>query len=184
MVEIVLEPDDVESARDLASRRLHEPRRRLSPDRPTARNPAAQLRGSIGEIAAARWLVSEGLDVRRGFDDDARDISDLVVAGVPVEVMTAQVAHRERTGFCVPPNKLWAARQRRAWGYIFVGTGAEDVPTAVLIQGGCAIEDVDLDPVKATYVNSPRYSVDNFVVREAALLTPDRVIACIRAAAR
>lgn len=180
MVRVVLSDEDMELADRLAFARLHEASRRQSPDRPTARNPKAQFRGAAGEIACRKWLEGEGFILEGGFLEDRASDADLVVSGVSIEVMTAQVAHRAITGFCVPPNKLAAARRRNAWGYLFAGTGGEDRPNVVEIQGGVRSHDVDLDPARETRVSERSPSVLNFVVRPESLLLPGDVVVALR----
>jgi hypothetical protein len=163
---------DREQAEALADARLGDSARRLSPDRLTARNRAAQLRCAYGEIGAAKWLRDQGFQVETGFVDDHVHKCDLSVAGVGCEVMTAQIAHRQITGFCVPPNKLGAARHRGAWGYIFVGTGSETPPLRVCIQGAVVLGKVNADPPRLTRVSAHSVPVLNHVIRPTDLLSP------------
>lgn len=170
---VELTDEELQHAESLAEARLHEPSRRRSPDRPTARNIESQRRGAVGEIAAARLLREQGFEVVAGFERDAEDECDLKANGLGLEVMTARIAHRHKTGFCVPPNKLWAAQRRRAIGYIFMGTGPESHPRVVEAQRGVLLEHVDLDPVQSTFVNNPNSPVDNYVVRPENLIPPE-----------
>lgn len=124
----------LEKAKHLAAARMNEPSRRLSPDRPSARNLASQIRGAVGELIVAEWLRSHNFELSEGFIDDKIHKSDIVVNGLSIEVMTAKIEDRIKTGFCVPPNKLNAARRRGAWGYIFVGTNSDSPPQKVLLQ--------------------------------------------------
>lgn len=155
---------DVETARKLAVARLNEVQRHQSVHRPTARNSSAQFRGAAGEIAARRWLRSCGFVIESGFEKDLPADSDLTVGQTRVEIMTAQIAHREVTGFCVPPSKLKAARRRGAVGYLFVGTGPEQEPRRFLMQGFCRIESVDRVTAVHTRVSERSPSVLNHVV--------------------
>lgn len=167
-------------ARTIAEARLHDAARRLSPDRPTARNLDSQMRGALGEIVAETWLQSVSRDVKSGFEVDRIAETDLTVDKVGVEVMTAKVADRVRTGFCVPPNKLAAARSRRAWGYLFVGSDDLAPPRRMWVQGAVRIQEVDTARARETYVNNPRFSVLNFVIEEHYLLTPEQFLDDIR----
>ena len=72
---------DIQNARRLAVARLEEVQRQQSPHRPTARNPVAQYRGAAGELAARKWILSSGLSVESGFEDDRPEDSDLSVHG-------------------------------------------------------------------------------------------------------
>lgn len=177
---IRLNDDEIEVAERIAAARMTDDTRRRSPDRPTARNPAAQRRGAVGEVAAARFLRGAGFEVQKGYELDEETESDLTVNGNRLEVMTAQILHRERTGFCVPPNKLWAARRRGAIGYLFVGTGPEEYPSEVEIQAAAMVDDIDADPARMTYVSNPNYAVENFVVRPELLLDPEDLIEQLR----
>ncbi len=174
MVTIRLNDSEMEQARGLAHARATEAERRRSPDRPTSANAPAQLRGAVGEAAAAKWAEGEGYAVERGFEAD-EDEPDLRISGVGFEVMTAQVRHREVTGFCVPPNKLWAHKQRGVRGYVFVGTGSEQAPQEVEIQALCRIEDVDVEPARPTSVRPGGKPVDNYVIPDDRLLAPDQL---------
>jgi len=178
---MIVEIDDAEAKRaeGIATSRLEEQSRWHSRHRPTSRNLTSQLRGAIGEIAAVKWLRSEGLTVEAGFENDERDDSDLTVDGLRIEIMTAQIRHREITGFCVPPNKLWAARKRGAIGYLFIGTDGSPQPREALIQSGVKIDDVDADPPRETFIN-PKFPVVNFVIRESDLLSPGALVEMIR----
>lgn len=175
VVEVTISEFELAEAKELARARLEESSRRRSPDRPTARNTPAQIRGAVGEIAAARWLQDEGCEVDRGFEADA-DEPDIRANGAGLEVMTAQISHREVTGFCVPPNKLWAARQRRAAGYLFVGTDDSAEPTTVWVQAFARVDDVDLDEPRHTSVRPGSFSVLNHVVRPELLMTPAELV--------
>lgn len=170
-VEVAISEHDLAQAKELARARLEESNRRRSPDRQTARNTPAQIRGAVGEIAVARWLHDEGFAVECGFETDGDD-PDIRANGVGLEVMTAQIEHREITGYCVPPNKLWAARQRRVVGYLFVGTDASDEPATVWIQAFCSIDDVDADEPRHTSVRPGSPSVLNHVIRSEHLHSP------------
>lgn len=154
---------DRASAERMADARMVEAARRQSPDRPSARNLPAQYRGALGELVAARWFTSLGFEVRHGFASDAWQRPDLTVNDVGVEVMTAQLHHRAATGFCVPPNKLWAARQREAAGYLFVGLDPGDAGV-VWLQGWVRERDVDTDEPRLTSVRPEGHSVLNYVV--------------------
>ena len=164
----------------LAEARLNEPGRRLSPDRKSARNLQSQIRGALGELVATMWLESHGFGHERGFETDSISASDLTVNGVSIEVMTAKIGDRTKTGFCVPPNKLAAARSRGAWGYLFIGTDDLAPPERLLVQGAVRIEDVDSQPPRMTFVNNPAYSVLNHVVEEQLLLQPARLVEVLR----
>lgn len=109
-----------------------------------------------------------------GFETD-RDDPDLLVDGVGLEVMTAQVEHRKVTGFCVPPNKLWAHQQRGVRGYVFVGTGPEKEPRQVVIQAICRIESVDVEPARPTKTWSGGTPVENYVVPDELLMPPEEI---------
>lgn len=179
-MEISLSDEEVKFAETMAQARLTEQGRRQSPDRPTSRNPNAQRRGAVGEIAAASFLEKSGCTVVTGYEEDRVGDSDLTVDGIRVEVMTAQRAHREKTGFCVPPNKLWAARQRGAIGYLFVGTGPETSPRKAVIQGGVILQNVDADPARETFVSRPENAVNNHVIREEHLLSAEEFVDYLR----
>ncbi len=177
-VQIYLTSAFLAEARHLAEERLTNPARQGSPHRPSARNPLAQLRGAAGELAVRQWAEDNGWRVVRGYEDD-EDRPDIVVAGTSFEIMTARIDHREVTGFCVPPNKLRTARRRGVWGYLFVGTDASSVPSALLLQGACALAHVDADAARETWVGtSPR--VLNHVVRPEHLVGMDEVAAMLR----
>ena len=164
----------------LAEARLNDPGRRLSPDRKSARNMQSQIRGALGELVATMWLESCGFEHDRGFENDSMAASDLTVNGVSIEVMTAKIGDRLKTGFCVPPNKLAAARSRGAWGYLFIGTDDLAPPRRLLVQGAVRIDDVDSMPPRMTYVNNPAYSVLNHVVEDHLLLKPERLVEALR----
>jgi len=170
---------DVETARQLALARLTEVQRQQSVHRPTARNVKAQYRGAAGELAARNWLRSRGLSVDSGFEDDRPQDSDLTVGGHRIEVMTAQIAHRRVTGFCVPPGKFRAAQRRGAIGYLFIGTGPEDEPRRFLVQGFCQLSRVALaDPVP-TRVSERSPAVTNHVVAPENIDHPELLLAAL-----
>ena len=160
----------------LANARLTEDGRRLSPDRPSARNLDSQIRGAVGELVVAEWLRSHKFSPAEGFLDDEMHDSDLIIKGISIEVMTAKIDDRIKTGFCVPPNKLSAARRRGAWGYIFVGTNSDSPPRKVLLQSVAELVYVDSMPPRHTYVNNPHYSVLNYVVEPRNLKSPSELI--------
>lgn len=166
----------------LAEARLTEPGRRLSPDRPTARNVAAQLRGALGELGAVGWLRGLDFPVECGFESDDVRRTDVNVGGVRLEIMTAQIAHREITGFCVPPNKLQAARLRRAWGYLFLGTGPENPCERVCVQAAIEIARVDALPPRFTRVSAYSLQVLNHVMRTEDLLSAPQFVDQLRQA--
>lgn len=166
----------ISKATRLATVRLNEPRRRSSPDRPSARNLDSQIRGAVGELVVAEWLRSFNFVLSEGFLDDEMHDSDIAVKGVSVEVMTAKVGDRIKTGFCVPPNKLSAARRRNAWGYIFVGTDYDSPPRRVLLQGVVEISNIDTMLPRETFVNSPDFSILNYVVEPCYLKSPSYLI--------
>ena len=181
---IACTPDDQVAALRLAEARLSDGARHLSPHRATSRNLPAQLRGALGEVVAVRWLRSTGFMVERGFESDEIWCTDLIADGVRIEVMTAQVAHRAITGFCVPPNKLAAARLRRAWGYLFMGTGAEHPCNRVLVQAAIELAYVAaVDPV-STRVSERSLPVLNHVMKPEHLLAPEVFVERLRAARR
>lgn len=165
-IQVWIEIDDaeVEEARHLADARLSDVGRHQSVHRPTSRNAAAQFRGAAGELAARRWLRSNGFNVSSGFELDLPLDSDLTVGSIRIEVMTAQISHREITGFCVPPSKLKAAVRRGAVGYLFVGTGQEVEPRRFLMQGFCRLDVVDRVPPVETRVHNSSPGVLNHVV--------------------
>lgn len=173
---IEIDEAEVEGARRLATARLVEVARQQSAHRPTARNQAAQFRGAAGELAARKWVISADIHVESGFELDLPQHSDLTVGDQRIEIMTAQIAHREVTGFCVPPGKLNAARRRRALGYLFVGTGPEQEPRRFLIQGFAPIDVIDRHSARQTRVSERSPSVLNFVVSEEDLLAPGELI--------
>jgi hypothetical protein len=173
---------EVDEARRLALARLNEVQRHQSAHRPTSRNSAAQYRGAAGEIAARKWLTFENLKVESGFEEDRPWDSDLTVAGLRIEVMTAQIAHRTVTGFCVPPGKLAAARRRMAIGYLFVGTGSEQEPRDFLIQGFASIDEIDREPARPTRVSERSPSVLNHVVPSRLLRGPVYVVQLLSSA--
>lgn len=177
---IAVDADDIEHARRLAEARMEDPSRRLSPDRPTARNMNAQLRGALGELAAVKWLRAGGLQPGEGFESDAMHSSDLQVGDLRLEIMTAQIAHREITGFCIPPNKLAAARKRGAWGYLFIGTGREVPCERLLIQAAIELAHVDADAPRHTSVSSSSPSVLNHVMRTEHLIHPEALLRLLR----
>ena len=166
----------LKQAREIAEARLHDSSRRLSPDRPTARNLQSQIRGALGEIVAREWLSRYVLHIESGFLEDHVSQTDLSIGNLGVEVMTAKVNDRKQTGFCVPPNKLAAARSRRAWGYLFVGSDNLVPPQMMTIQFAVRLEDVDSAPARHTYVNNPSFRVLNFVVEEDRLMTPEEFL--------
>lgn len=167
---ISFSPEERLLAGRLASARMSDPKRRLSRDRPTARNLAAQVRGALGEIGAVQWLRSLGASVESGFECDDPGRTDIIAWGWPIEIMTAQVAHRQLTGFCVPPGKLRAARARGAWGYLFVGTGPEHPCARVCIQAAVELRHVDADPARPTRISAASPAVVNHVVRAEHLI--------------
>lgn len=177
---IQVDADDIAHAHRLAEARMADPSRRLSPDRPTARNMNAQIRGALGELAAVKWLRANGMQPGAGFEADSMHSSDLQVGDVRLEIMTAQIAHREITGFCVPPNKLAAARKRSAWGYLFVGTGREVPCEQLLIQAAVALAYVDADSPRHTAVSPSSPSVLNHVMRAEHLLQPEALLRVLR----
>jgi hypothetical protein len=175
---------DVETARRLALARLNENQRHMSAHRPTARNNSAQFRGAAGELAARRWLLANGFVSEDGFETDLPTASDLTVGTTRIEVMTAQIAHREVTGFCVPPSKLKAATRRGAVGYLFVGTGPELEPRRFLMQGFCRLEDVGGVAAIHTRVSEHSPSVLNHVVPAGKMQPVDELIKLLRMARR
>lgn len=172
-VEIDLTEEEQAEVMGLAEARLTG--RQHSPTRPNASSLASQYRGAAGEVAAARWLVDEGFAVNRGFKHDNGQ-PDLEVNGWGIEVMSAQVSHREATGFCVPPNKLWAARQRDALGYLFVGLPPEEYSPRVWIQAFTYTGQVDADPVTNTSASPGGTAIPNHVVRSEHLYSPEHLL--------
>lgn len=166
----------------LAEARMSEPGRRLSPDRPTSRNIGAQLRGALGELGAVGWLRGLGFPVECGFESDDVRRTDVTVGGVRIEIMTAQIAHRAITGFCVPPNKLQAARSRRAWGYLFLGTGPENPCERVCVQAAIELARVDMTPPRLTSVSARSTPVLNHVMRTEDLLSAPEFLVRLRQA--
>jgi len=161
---VEIDDTDVETARRLALARLEEVQRQQSVHRPTARNPQAQYRGAAGELAARNWFRSNGFSVESGFEEDRPEDSDLSICGRRIEVMTAQIAHRQITGFCVPPGKFRAAQRRNALGYLFIGTGPELEPRNFLIQGFSELSRVGLSEPMPTRVSERSPAVLNHVV--------------------
>ena len=172
--------DLLKKATQLANARLTESARRVSPDRPSARNLDSQIRGAVGELIASEWLRANSFKVDDGYMDDHIHNSDLVVNGVSIEVMTAKIGDRRITGFCVPPNKLNAARRRKAWGYLFVGTNEDSPPKKVLIQGVTYVGDVDSHEPRNTYVNNPQFAVLNFVVEPNNVRPPFELLTYLK----
>jgi hypothetical protein len=170
----------LKKATQLANARLTESARRLSPDRPSARNLDSQIRGAVGELIASEWLRANSFKVDDGYMDDHIFNSDLVVNGVSIEVMTAKIGDRKKTGFCVPPNKLHAARRRKAWGYLFIGTNEDSPPKKVLIQGVTSVGDVDSQEPRDTYVNNPQFAVLNFVVEPNNVRPPVELLTYLK----
>ena len=170
----------LKKATQLANARLTESARRSSPDRPSARNLDSQIRGAVGELIASEWLRANSFKVDDGYMDDHILNSDLVVNGVSIEVMTAKIEDRKKTGFCVPPNKLHAARRRNAWGYLFVGTNGDSPPKKVLIQGVTSVGDVDSHEPRNTYVNNPQFAVLNFVVEPNNVRPPVELLTYLK----
>lgn len=173
-------PEMLDKATELAHARLTEPNRRLSPDRKSARNLNSQIRGALGEIVGSVWLAENQLLSNRGFEDDTPFVSDITVRGVPIEVMTAKIGDRLKTGFCVPPNKLRAARARSAWGYLFIGTDDDSPPRRLLVQAVAHVDLVDTQPPRETFVNNPAFSVLNYVVEPHNVKSPSTLIDYLR----
>jgi len=177
---VVFDEWDIEDATAIAEQRLDASAgRQHSVTRPTSGNLPAQIRGALGEIAVERWLARNELPVTSGgWKEDKPFDCDVTVGPTKLEIMTAQIAHREKTGFAVPPRKLAAARRRGASGYVFVGTGPESPPRKALIQAFTPVEFVDLDEVTLTSVSGREGSwVENHVVRPEHLLDPARLLA-------
>jgi len=166
----------IRKAERLATARLTEAGRRLSPDRPTSRNSRSQIRGAVGELVVADWLRSLKFALSEGFLDDKVHDSDINVKGISIEVMTAKIEDRIRTGFCVPPNKWEAASRRNAWGYVFVGTNSDSPPRWVLLQGVAELSDIALNPPKLTFVNNPDLAIENYIVEPRCLKSPSYLV--------
>lgn len=173
-------PEMLERATKLAQARLTESHRRLSPDRKSARNLQSQIRGALGEIVGALWLSENQLLTERGFEDDMPFASDLAVRGIPIEVMTAKIGDRDKTGFCVPPNKLRAAQARGAWGYLFIGTDDHSPPRRLLVQAVTRVDLVDTRPPRETFVNNPAFAVLNYVIEPQNLQSPTVLVEHLR----
>lgn len=173
---VEIDDSDVETARRLALARLVEVQRQQSVHRPTARNPKAQYRGAAGELAARNWFRSNGFSVETGFEEDRPGDSDLTIYGRRIEVMTAQIAHRHTTGFCVPPGKLRAAERRNALGYLFIGTGPEQEPRNFLIQGFSELSHVGLSDPVPTRVSERSPAVLNHVVAPQYIERPEYLL--------
>lgn len=167
----------------IAELRLSDTSRHLSRHRPTARNLTSQVRGALGELYACQWLSDNDLEVETGFREDLVGSCDIDVGGRRIEVMTAKISDREKTQFCVPPGKLKAARNRGAWGYLFVGTDDARDCQVVTIQGGIELHRIEAFPRAMTYVSRPEFAVENHVIPHASLLTPDDVLAMLKSPA-
>lgn len=167
---MLVTPADLAGARKIIDGRAT---RHLSPDRPHTGNPTSQLRGALGEVVAARWLWEQKYQLDCGFLTDASDKPDITIDGCGIEVMTAQFSQRQRVGFAVPPNKLWAAERRGAAFYLFVGVGAEFPPNVVLIQAFAWVKDVAKCPVVDTQLRPDIPVIRNHVIPAAALFEPD-----------
>lgn len=172
-VEVVLSEEEQTQAMDLAESRLTDGE--LSPTRPSASSLASQHRGAVGEMATAKWLRDEGHAVEECFCVDQIEKPDIIVNGLGIEVMTAQAHHREMTGFCVPPNKLWAARQRDAIGYLFVAMPVEEYATTAWIQAFAYTAEVDVDPPVETSVRPGGTGVMNYMIRPENLYSPEHL---------
>jgi len=174
---------DIEDATEIAKLRLDASAgRQHSVTRPTSGNLPAQIRGALGEIAVERWLARNQMPVTAGgWKEDRPFDCDVSIGSTRLEIMTAQIAHREKTGFAGPPRKLVAARRRGASGYVFVGVGPEMPPSRALIQAFVPIAVVDSNPVTLTSVSGRDGSwVENHVIPDGELLDPSRLLAGLR----
>jgi hypothetical protein len=180
---VVFDEWDIEDATEIAKLRLDASSgRQHSVTRPTSGNLPAQIRGALGEIAVERWLARNELPVTAGGWKEDRPLDcDVTVGTTRIEIMTAQIAHREKTGFAVPPGKLNAARRRGASGYVFVGLGPEMPPRRALIQAFAPIAIVDSSEVTLTSVSERDGSwVQNHVIPGELLLEPERLLSGLR----
>ena len=157
----------------LAEQRLKDATRWHSAHRITSRNLTSQFRGALGEVALVAHLMKlyGTVDPTGSEMDDVRS-TDVVFPRGSFEIMTAQVAHRLKTGFCVPPNKLRAAQARSADGYIFVGTDSSPETQQIFVQAWAPIAVIDVGPSKVTSVSANSPGVENFVVEHADLRNP------------
>lgn len=169
---------DLDAAMALGRKRLHDRERKKSPTRTSADNLFSQFVGAAGEIAVQRWAEHHGLPFESHFVDDTPGMPDIFIRGIGFEIMTGQLRWHRKEGFCVPPGKLAAARQRAEgkpiWGYLFV---AYDKEAGVLqdfaVSTGVALPAIDRHPAKP--IKCGRSFVDNHVVaiedlRQATLI--------------
>lgn len=157
----------------LAEIRLSQSTRWHSAHRITARNMNSQVRGALGEIVLKSYLTDVFGSVNgAGSDDDIVALTDVAFPRGSFEIMTAQIRHREITGFCVPPGKLRAAKARSADGYVFVGTDSYPETRFICVQAWVEIGNIDSKPPRPTSVSASSIAVSNFVVEPQFLRNP------------
>jgi hypothetical protein len=165
-------------ANRLAEVRLSQSARWHSPHRITARNINSQIRGALGEIVLKAYLTDIFGSVNgSGSDDDDVALTDVSFPRGSFEIMTAQIRHREITGFCVPPGKFAAAKARSADGYVFVGTDSYPETRFICVQAWIDIGHIDTRPPRLTSVSESSIAVTNFVVEPQFLRNPRELFA-------
>ncbi len=113
----------------------------------------SHLRGKIGEIAAARWLVEHGLAIDGAFEDQSRiSACDIVVStpgisapGTRIEVKTWGAEFWDTMGRCVAVGQL--KKMRLKADIILWGTTDEHT---VVLRGWSTVDDVAVWPVRMT----------------------------------
>ena len=145
---VILSQEEIAAIYSLAKERFENPARKHSPTRHNARSIESQYRGALGEYAASKWIadVLKKDHFGKGFLDDVPTESDLTIGGRRIEVMTALREHQIYYGYCVPPNKLQAAKNRGSSGYLFVTVEGRSVRDRATIDWYCEISKVDRKP--------------------------------------
>ncbi len=113
----------------------------------------SHLRGKIGEIAAARWLVERDLAIDEAFEDQSRiNACDIVVStpgvsapGTRIEVKTWGAEFWGTLGRCVAVGQLKKIREEV--DIILWGTTDEHT---VILRGWSTVDDVAVWPVRMT----------------------------------
>jgi hypothetical protein len=144
----VLSDADVELAEHLAEQTLARFAQRSGYYNNTSNS---HLIGKYGEIAAARWLESEGLNVDAPFMDEARTReADLVWNGFRLDVKTWTARFWPQWGRCVAVNQV-GALAAKADGILWLTVEATAGRSpSVRVEGWSTMDDIRAAEVRWT----------------------------------
>lgn len=170
---VVMSEEEMTAIYSLAKERFENPMRKHSPTRYNARSIDSQYRGALGEYAASKWVthVLGEENLGEGFLDDVPSESDLTIGGRRIEVMTALREHQIYYGYCVPPSKLQAAKNRGSLGYLFVTVEGRSVRDRATIDWYCDISNVDNEP----YIVQDN-GIKNYICQTQDLVHPTKLV--------